>query len=76
MSVERRINVPSRDAYASTVERLKDKHELDALLAEYIRGRLPEAEQEHADMGDILRRVKRQVDPRLVDVLYEPMRAK
>jgi len=76
MSADRRINVPSRADFGEVVERLKGQHELDALLAEYVVANLPAEQQSLADIEDIVRRIKQRVDPRLVDALYEPIRAK
>lgn len=76
MAVERRINVPDPGEFAATVERLKDEHALDELLAEYIIAQLPANQQGNVDLASIVRRVKQKVDPRLVDVLYEPYHSK
>lgn len=76
MAVERRINVPDRDEFASTVEQLKDEHLLDEILAEYVIAKLPAERQGSADRESVARRVRQTVDPRLIDVLYEPYRGK
>jgi hypothetical protein len=75
MSVERRINLPDTVEFTAKVEQLKAAHRVDELLAALVASRLSPEAKASADAATIVEKVKREIDPAIVDLLSEEMRA-
>ena len=76
MSVERRINIPGKDEFTATAEQIKREAGLDEAIAEDIFAGLSPREQAGTSVAALTERVRERIDPRLVDILYRPMRGK
>jgi hypothetical protein len=76
MSVERRINIPGENEFRGTVEAIKRDVGLDEAIAEEIFARLSPEARARTSAAALVGRVRRRIDPKLVDALYQPLRAK
>ncbi len=76
MSVERRINIPAKDEFITRAEAIKGEVGLDEAIAEDIYGSLSPDARASTTLAEVLRRVRRRIDPRLVDSLYQSLQAR